>query len=96
MAMEFLKAVKAGDRAAVERMLDAGAYPNARNRADGTPLHTAAYTGDREVLELLLAYGADPEIVNDEGRTPLDVARERGHVEVAAVLHHALTNRKRV
>ena len=107
MAAQFLDAVKQGDRATVDRLLDAdpslaaakderGGDPNAKSREGGTPLHSAAYTGDLEIAELLLAYGSDPGATDVKGSTPLDIARDRGNVEVAALLHHAVTNRKRV
>ncbi len=79
----------------VRMLLDSNADPNAKSRSGGTPLHTAAFTGDREIVELLLAYGADPSATDNKDHTPLDVAREHRHVEVAAVLHHAVTNRRR-
>lgn len=84
------------DREIVRLLLDAGADPNATSREGGTPLHTAAFTGDLEITEMLLAYGADPSATDAKGRTALDLARDRRNVEVAALLHHAITNRKRI
>jgi uncharacterized protein len=79
----------------VRMLLDASADPNARSASGGTPLHTAAFTGDIPIVQMLLAAGGDPSIADDKGHTPLDIARERGHSEVAALLHHGVTNRKR-
>ncbi len=79
----------------VRLLLQAGADPNAKSREGGTPLHTAAFTGDLGIAELLLAYGADPTETDRKSLTPLDVARDRRNVEVAALLHRAVTNRKR-
>jgi ankyrin repeat protein len=86
----------ASDTDIVRLLLEAGADPNAKSREGGTPLHTAAFTGDRESAELLLAYGADPNATDAKGHTPLDLARDRKNIEVAALLHHAITNRKRL
>jgi ankyrin repeat protein len=139
MSTQFLEAVKKGDRAVVDQMLDAdpslasakdasgisavllahyygkadvaaallsrgpaldvfeaGADPNAKSREGGTPLHSAGFTGDLETAELLLAYGADPNATDPKSFTPLDVARDRRNVEVAALLHRAVTNRRRI
>ncbi len=79
----------------VQMLLDANADPNARSASDGTPLHSAAFTGDVAVMQLLLAYGADATAVDNKGHTPLDIARDRGHSEIAALLHHSVTNRRR-
>jgi ankyrin repeat protein len=80
----------------VRLLLEAGADPNAKSGEGGTPLHSAAFTGDLESAELLLAYGADPNATDPKGFTPLDVARDRRNVEIAALLHRAVTNRRRI
>jgi ankyrin repeat protein len=77
-------------------VLHAGADPNAKSREGATPLHTAAYTGDLEIAEMLLAYGADPSATDAKSLTALDIARDHRNVEIAALLHRAVTNRKRV
>jgi ankyrin repeat protein len=83
------------ERDIVRLLLEAGADPNAKSREGGTPLHTAAFTGDLEIAEMLLAYGADPSATDPKGLTALDIARDRRSVDVAALLHRAVTNRKR-
>lgn len=80
----------------VRMLIDAGADPNARSASGGTPLHTAAFTGNVTVVQMLLAAGADPNIADNTGHTPLDVARDRHQSEVAALLHHGVTERKRI
>lgn len=80
----------------VRMLLDAGADPNARSATDGTPLHTAAFTGDIPIVQMLLAAGGDPYAPDNSGHTPLDRAREKHHSEAAALLHHRVTNRKRI
>ncbi len=67
----------------VERLLDHGADPNARQEGGFTALHSAAQNGDIETAELLLARGADPGFKTDEGRTPADLARDAGHADFA-------------
>ncbi len=103
-------------RDVVKALLERGAQPNVPSRDQGfTPLHSAvatdagasqpeivrllletAFTGDTEIAELLLAYGADPNETNAKGLTVLDLARERRNVEVAALVHHAVSNRRRL
>jgi len=83
------------ERDIVRLLLEAGADPNAKSREGGTPLHSAAFTGDLDIAELLLAYGADPNATDAKSLTSLDIARDRRNVEVAALLHRAVTNRNR-
>lgn len=54
------RAVEAGDLAAMAKLLDSGADPNAPGAYRITPLATAARAGNLPAIELLLARGADP------------------------------------
>ena len=74
----LIEAVKAGDRTAVERILDGGGDPDVR-LPDGTAaLHWAAYRDDLETADLLLRAGAAVDAANRYGVTPLALAGERG------------------
>lgn len=70
----------------VERLLDAGADPNARGETGITPLHLAASRGDAALCSLLMARGADTGATMDDGTTPADMAEKRGHPALAAEL----------
>ncbi len=67
-------AAQAGDRAAVARLLGAGADADERAADDTTALHWAAYRDDPNLAALLLAAGADPNAANRNGATPLGMA----------------------
>lgn len=56
----------------VQRLLDGGADPNARNDAGATALMWTV--GDLAKTRLLLDRGADPNARSGEGRTPLTIA----------------------
>jgi ankyrin repeat protein len=79
-------AASVGDQATMQRLLDAGADPNARQHAGWVPLHASAGSGDDAMARLLVARGADARAVNDDGKTPADVAQDQGHGELAAWL----------
>ena len=59
---------------AVTLLLDAGAAVNARNEADFTALHGAAFRGLNEVIRILLDRGADIDARDFRGRTPYRLA----------------------
>lgn len=88
-AVQFFIAVRAGDRSAVQRMLDAAPQlVHDRERWDEeqsrqsrmpvvgsfTALHRAVYHGDAELADLLLSRGASPDATTPIGQTPLHVA----------------------
>jgi ankyrin repeat protein len=78
------------DLAAVNRLLKAGANPNATTRVDGvTPLSLAAVNGDAELIQALLAAGADANAALLDGTTPLMTAASSGSVAaLRALLDH--------
>ena len=81
----------------VKSLLDHGANPNARIKADlirlryhdlpqlglsgATPFLLAAATGDVGIMKTLLAKGADPKLATNDNTTPLMVAAGVGHRE---------------
>jgi ankyrin repeat protein len=69
-----------------ERLLAAGADPNARQLGGFVPLHAAAQNGDKALAELLLDHGADPSLETDDGRSAAAIARAAGHDELAVRL----------
>jgi hypothetical protein len=84
---ELLRAVRAGDLAAVKALLDKGVPVDAKFRYDRTALSFAADRGHAEIVKLLLDRGAN---VNAEDTfykvTPLFWAADHSHVEVVRIL----------
>jgi len=59
------------DLDAARLLIEAGADPNARDKANFTPLHFAAQQNSARVAELLLARGAEIDPQDAYGDTPL-------------------------
>ena len=87
-----------GEAEVVEKLLNAGANPNATNSYGYAPLHVAAFAGQTAIVEALLNAGADPNVVPAEasdskntlkrcaGMTPLHFAAHGGHAEIIDAL----------
>lgn len=86
----------AGNAAAAQALLDAGADPDVfatASFAQVTPLGTCAFVGGVDVARVLLKAGADPSLTEVEGGTPLEVARANGHRELVVLLFVAHAHR---
>lgn len=90
--MEFIEAIKSGNRAAVAEMIDAGAELNQQDKQGWLPLNWAAGSGQLEIVELLLERGADPLATGRDLRTPQMIALAAGHAEVVKRLRRAEAN----
>ena len=75
----LIEAVKAGDREAASRLLNAGEDPNARLPDGTTALHWAAYRDDIDAVEMLVAAAAAVGAANRYGATPLSLAADAGY-----------------
>jgi cytohesin len=75
----------------VSLLLDAGAYPDARDERGVTPLIRAAYGGKAEIIRRLLAAGAEVRSParDEEGRTALEAAAMWGDPDVYRTLRDA-------
>jgi ankyrin repeat protein len=62
--------------AVAARLLEAGAPPNAADKAGLTPLHHAVVTGNQRLVRLLLDQGADPEVRDGLGMTPAQLTED--------------------
>jgi ankyrin repeat protein len=68
----LFKAIRAGDRAALNLALKNGADVNGRDKNGSTPLMYAAfYLSDTAALRQLLDQGANPNVANESGATAL-------------------------
>ncbi|MEJ0037703.1 MAG: ankyrin repeat domain-containing protein [Gammaproteobacteria bacterium] len=85
-------AVYNNDAALVDRLLGAGANPNARNDYNSMPLVEAAVVGNAEIIKKLLKGGADVESANADGQTALMVIARSSNVEAAKLLLKAGAN----
>jgi ankyrin repeat protein len=86
---EFIEAIKSGNQASVQQMIQAGADLKQQDKQGWTPLNWAAGSGHLEIVELLLEHGADPLAVGRDLRTPQLIALAAGHAEVVKRLREA-------
>ena len=84
-----LRAVDAGDIAALEKALASGADPNVRGKRGWTPLMHAAKKGYKLLVPPLLKAGAKPNLQAADGATALFIAALRGDSEIVELLMKA-------
>ncbi len=82
----LLRAARAGDAAAVARLLDRGADPNEPGKNGVSALHLAATGGHLEVARELLRRGAFVDQMEYDGDTPLVNASAYGRLEIVRLL----------
>ena len=85
LATDLVDAVRAGNVARVELLLDSGADPNKRSSYNG-PLHDAARIGSAEITTILIKAGADVELSGFGGVRPLHSAALAGQAKVVSIL----------
>jgi uncharacterized protein len=82
----LVRAVRLGDRSAVQALLKGRADVNAGDPDGTTPLHWAVHAGDVSLASLLLQAGADVTRANRYGVTPLHLAAVNGNTTLAKAL----------
>jgi len=92
--MGLHEAIVAGDLAAVEALLSAGADPNVREPSGGSsPLITASMFGRTAEAMALIEAGADVNQRNDDGSTALITAAFMAHPDIVQALLDAGADR---
>ncbi|KAG7382318.1 hypothetical protein PHYPSEUDO_005050 [Phytophthora pseudosyringae] len=87
METETQAAVKAGDVAKLQKLLDSGVNLDAKDEDARTPLHWACATGRLDVAEFLLEHAnAAVNVQDDAGWTPLMSAASAGHGDIVGLL----------
>ncbi|KAI0144132.1 hypothetical protein F4776DRAFT_661226 [Hypoxylon sp. NC0597] len=79
-------AVRGGNRAVVQMLLDNGADIEAKDEMLSTPLFEAVYRNHEDVIRFLLENGADINARNGNGQTALQVAADRGYGTIVDLL----------
>jgi len=82
----LIDAIKAGDRAAVRRLIAGKTDVNASEPDGTTALHWAVRAGDRETVALLLKQGAKATAVNRYDVTPMELAATNGNAAIVRML----------
>src|SRR5579871_1966371 len=88
----IVDAVKKGDEAAVQALIQQKADVNAAEPDGTTALQWAAYSDDLKTVDLLLRSGAKVNAANDLGATPLWLASQNGSKPMVARLLNAGAN----
>ncbi|HBF35889.1 MAG TPA: hypothetical protein DDW50_01035 [Firmicutes bacterium] len=82
----MVDAVKNGDTAKAQSLLDKGVSPNLKTDDGKTILMLAAYLGHTDVANALIAKGADVNGKDQDGKTALMYAAEKGNIDIAKLL----------
>ncbi len=83
--------IRARDKYILDRLLEVGANPNARNEYGETPLMLAASRGNEEMVRSLLRHGADPELQDRTGTYDANrIATASGFHSIAELLESPL------
>ena len=93
MLTPLMLACSAGNAAAAQHLLEAGAGVGVKADKGATALHVACGEGHSEIVQLLIAAGADMEGVTDDGLNPIDCSFIGGYASVAALLQAAAARR---
>jgi ankyrin repeat protein len=89
------KAVKAGDLAAVRKLIAAREDVNSTSGDGSTPLLWAVHKSAGDIVKALIAAGAKPDAAHNNGITPLLDAASTGDVEMIDLLLKAGADPKR-
>ncbi|CAG9536994.1 unnamed protein product [Cercopithifilaria johnstoni] len=89
-------AARKGEHRLCKKLVEEGAFVNARDYAGWTPLHEACYHGHFKVAKLLLDYDADVNALSDCDDTPLHDAVTSGNEKLVWLLLHSGAIRDRV
>src|SRR5579863_5976487 len=89
LAGTLTDAVRAGDRDAVQHLLQAHHDVNAADPDGTTALAWAVYADDLETARMLLRAGADAKLGNRYGVTPLSLAATNRNAAMAEALLNA-------
>ena len=84
--LQLIDAVKTGELAKVEEVLNSGADIHQQDEQGWTPLNWAAGRGDVDMVKLLLDRGADVFRVGRDQRTPYKISLAARHTDVARLL----------
>jgi ankyrin repeat protein len=84
--LQLIDAVKTGELAKVEELLNSGFDIHQQDEQGWTPLNWAAGRGDLDMVELLLDRGADVSRVGRDQRTPYKISLAARHTDVARLL----------
>lgn len=84
--LQLIDAVKTGELAKVEAVLNSGADIHQQDEQGWTPLNWAAGRGDVDMVKLLLDRGADVFRAGRDQRTPYKISLAARHTDVARLL----------